>query len=50
MDDVELVSSVLASKASIVLFDGSPMFKKDDLLLKLQKKKKLHYLELVQNI
>ena len=29
-----LVSS-LASKASIVLFDGSPMFKKDDLLLKI---------------
>ena len=27
--------SVLASKASIVLFDGSPMYKKDDLLLKM---------------
>ena len=27
--------SVLASKASIVLFDGSPIYKKDDLLLKI---------------
>ena len=27
--------SVLASKASIVLFDGSPMYKKEDLLLKI---------------
>ena len=27
--------SALASKASIVLFDGSPMFKKEDLLLKI---------------
>ena len=35
-----LVSS-LASKASIVLFDGSPMFKKDDLLLKIANKEKI---------
>jgi acetoacetyl-CoA synthetase len=35
-----LVSS-LASKASIVLFDGSPMFKKDDLLLKIADKEKI---------
>jgi acetoacetyl-CoA synthetase len=33
--------SVLASKASIVLFDGSPMFKKDDLLLKIAEKEKV---------
>jgi acetoacetyl-CoA synthetase len=35
-----LVSS-LASKASIVLFDGSPMFKKVDLLLKIANKEKI---------
>ena len=35
-----LVSS-LASKASIVLFDGSPMYKKDDLLLKIANKEKI---------
>ena len=35
-----LISS-LASKASIVLFDGSPMFKKDDLLLKIADKEKI---------
>jgi acetoacetyl-CoA synthetase len=28
----------LASKASIVLFDGSPMYKKEDLLLKIANK------------
>jgi acetoacetyl-CoA synthetase len=33
--------SVLASKASIVLFDGSPMYKKDDLLLKITEKEKI---------
>ena len=33
--------SVLASKASIVLFDGSPMYEKDDLLLKIAKKEKI---------
>ena len=33
--------SVLASKASIVLFDGSPMFKKNDLLLKIVEKQKI---------
>ncbi len=33
--------SALASKASIVLFDGSPMFKKDDLLLKITNKEKI---------
>ena len=33
--------SVLASKASIVLFDGSPMYKKEDLLLKITKKEKI---------
>ena len=33
--------SVLASKASIVLYDGSPMFKKDDLLLKITEKEKI---------
>ena len=33
--------SVLASKASIVLFDGSPMFKKEDLLLKIAEKEKV---------
>jgi acetoacetyl-CoA synthetase len=35
-----LVSS-LASKASIVLFDGSPMFKKNDLLLKIADQEKI---------
>ncbi|MDC3037874.1 acetoacetate--CoA ligase [Candidatus Pelagibacter sp.] len=35
-----LVSS-LASKASIVLFDGSPMFKSADLLLKIAQKEKI---------
>ena len=33
--------SVLASKASIVLFDGSPMHKKEDLLLKIAEKEKI---------
>ncbi|MDC1463986.1 acetoacetate--CoA ligase [Alphaproteobacteria bacterium] len=33
--------SILASKASIVLFDGSPMYKKDDLLLKIAEKEKI---------
>ena len=33
--------SVLASKASIVLFDGSPMYKKDDILLKIAEKEKI---------
>ena len=33
--------SVLASKASIVLFDGSPMYKKEDLLLKIADKEKI---------
>ncbi|MBA1339759.1 MAG: acetoacetyl-CoA synthetase [Pelagibacterales bacterium] len=33
--------SALASKASIVLFDGSPMHKKDDLLLKIAEKEKI---------
>ena len=35
-----LISS-LASKASIVLFDGSPMYKKNDLLLKIAEKEKI---------
>ena len=35
-----LISS-LASKASIVLFDGFPMFKKKDLLLKIADKEKI---------
>ncbi len=33
--------SVLASKASIVLFDGSPMYKKNDLLIKLAEEEKI---------
>ena len=33
--------SVLASKASIVLFDGFPMYKKEDLLLKIAEKEKI---------
>tara|TARA_B110001454_G_C12691951_1_gene422663 strand:+ start:29 stop:1024 length:996 start_codon:yes stop_codon:yes gene_type:complete len=33
--------SALASKASIVLFDGSPMYKKDDLLLGITEKEKI---------
>ncbi|MDC0899618.1 acetoacetate--CoA ligase [Candidatus Pelagibacter sp.] len=33
--------SVLASKASIVLFDGSPMYKKEDILLKIADKEKI---------
>ena len=33
--------SVLATKASIVLFDGSPMYKKNDLLLKIAEKEKI---------
>ncbi len=33
--------SVLASKASILLFDGSPMYKKNDLLLKIADKEKI---------
>ena len=33
--------SVLACKASIVLFDGSPMFKQEDLLLKIAEKEKI---------
>ncbi|MDC0428612.1 acetoacetate--CoA ligase [Candidatus Pelagibacter sp.] len=33
--------SALASKASIVLFDGSPMYKKEDLLLKIADKEKI---------
>jgi len=33
--------SVLASKASIVLFDGFPMYKKEDLLIKIANKEKI---------
>ena len=33
--------TTLASKASIVLFDGSPMYKKEDLLLKIAEKEKI---------
>ena len=33
--------SVLASKASIVLFDGSPMYKSDDLLIKIANKENI---------
>ena len=33
--------SVLASRASIVLFDGFPMYKKEDLLLKIANKEKI---------
>ena len=33
--------SVLASKASIVLFDGSPMYKKEDLLLNIAEKENI---------
>ncbi len=33
--------SVLASKASIVLYDGSPIYKQDDLLLKIANKEKI---------
>ncbi len=33
--------SVLASKASIVLFDGSPIYKKEDLLLKIANKENI---------
>jgi acetoacetyl-CoA synthetase len=33
--------SVLASKASIVLFDGSPMYKNEDLLLKIAEKERI---------
>ena len=33
--------SALASKASIVLFDGSPMYKQEDLLLKIANKEKI---------
>ncbi len=33
--------SALASKASIVLFDGSPMYKKEDLLLEIVEKEKI---------
>ena len=33
--------SALASKASIVLFDGSPMYKKEDLLLKIAENEKI---------
>ncbi len=33
--------SVLASKASILLFDGSPMYKRNDLLLKIAEKEKI---------
>jgi acetoacetyl-CoA synthetase len=36
--------SVLASKASIVLFDGSPMYKKEDLLLRIVNKEKITFL------
>jgi len=35
------LASVLASKASIVLFDGSPMYKQYDLLLKIAEKEKI---------
>ena len=33
--------SALSSKASIVLFDGSPMYKKEDLLLKIANKENI---------
>ena len=35
--------TVLASKASIVLFDGSPMYKQEDLLLKIADKEKITF-------
>ena len=35
--------SALASKASIVLFDGSPMYKQEDLLLKIAEKEKITF-------
>ena len=41
--------SVLASKASIVLFDGFPMYKHDDLLLKIANNENITLLELVLN-
>ena len=37
----------LASKASIVLFDGFPMYKKDDLLLKIANDEKITTLKIV---
>ena len=36
-----LLVSVLASKASILLFDGSPMYQKEDLLLKIANREKI---------
>ena len=41
-----LVSS-LASKASIVLFDGSPIFKNKDLLLKITEKENISKINFV---
>ena len=38
---MQLVNIILASKASIVLFDGSPMYKSKDLLLKIAEKEKI---------
>ena len=42
--------SVLASKASIVLFDGFPMFKKQDLLLEIVEKEKISLFGVSANI
>ena len=36
--------TALASKASVVLFDGSPMYKSEDLLLKIANKEKITFL------
>ena len=41
MDDVELLVSALSSKASIVLFDGSPMYKNENLLLRIANKENI---------
>ena len=38
--------SVLASRASIVLFDGSPVYKKEDLLLRIANKENITLLNM----
>ena len=42
--------SVLASKASIVLFDGFPMYKRDDLLIKIANKENITLFGVSANI
>jgi acetoacetyl-CoA synthetase len=50
VDDVNWLVSALSVKASIVLFDGSPMYQSEELLLKIANKEKVTLLGISANI